>query len=235
MTLADIMADLEANGTAQTKKTWLRHGAREPIFGVKIEHLKTLQKKVKKDHALALALYDTGNSDAMYLAGLIAEPMKMTKPQLQKWVKAAYWHMISCYTVAWTASESKFGRELAREWMASKKEQLSAAGWATYASLISVKPDDDLDLDEIVELLDRVPREIDAAPNRTKYYMNNFVISVAAFVAPLLPKAKAVAKKLGTVPVDMGDTDCKVPEAAAYIAMLEDKGRIGRKRKSAAC
>jgi hypothetical protein len=235
MTLADIMADLEANGTAQTKKTWLRHGAREPIFGVKIEHLKTIQKKVKKNHQLALALYDTGNADAMYLAGLVAEPMKMTKAQLQKWVKAAYWYMLSGYTVPWTASESKFGRELALEWMDSKKEQISVAGWSTYGSLISVKPDDELDLDEIVELLDRVPREIAAAPNRTKYCMNQFVISVAAFVAPLLPKAKAVAKTLGKVHVDMGDTDCKVPEAAAYIAMLEDKGRVGKKRKSAAC
>ena len=44
-----------------------------------------------------------------------------------------------------------------------------------------------------------------------------------------------MAKALGKVPVDMGDTDCKVPEASAYIAMLEEKGRIGKKRKMAAC
>ena len=65
--------------------------------------------------------------------------------------------------------------------------------------------------------------------------MNAFVIAVGGYVEPLLPKAKAVAKQLGKVAVDMGDTDCKVPEATLYIAMMEEKGRIGKKRKMAAC
>ncbi len=235
MTLDEVMADLKANGSEQTKKVLIRHGAREPFFGVKVEHLKKLQKKIKKDYELSLALYDTGNSDAMYLAALIADPMKMSKAQLQKWVKAAYWHYISCFSVAWTASESRFGRELALEWMNNKKEQISAAGWATYSSLIAIKPDDELDLDEIVKLLDRVAKEIGKAPNRTKYSMNGFVIAVACYVRSLLAKAKAVAKQIGTVEVDMGETECKVPEASSYIAKLEAGGRIGKKRKSAAC
>lgn len=235
MTLDEVMADLKANGSEQTKKVLTRHGAREPFYGVKVEHLKKLQKKIKKDYELSLALYDTGNSDAMYLAALIADPMKMTKAQLQKWVKAAYWYYISCFSVAWTASESKFGRELALEWMDNKKEQIAAAGWATYSSLIAIKPDDELDLDEIVKLLDRVAKEIHKAPGRTKYSMNNFVISVAGYVKPLLSKAKATAKQIGKVEVDMGETECKVPEASGYIAKLEAGGRIGKKRKSASC
>ncbi len=235
MTLDEVMADLEAHANPSHKKTYLRHGAKEPFWGVPIAHLKVLQKKLKKNHELALALFATGNSDAMYLAGLIAEPMKMTKAQLKTWMKQAPWHFVSCYAVPWTASESKFARELALEWMKSKDEEISAGGWSTYCSYMSVTPDEDLDLDEIIKLLDRIPKEIDKSPNRTKYYMNQFVISVAAFVQPLLAKAKQVAKQLGTVELDMGDTDCKVPLATAYIAMLEEKGRIGKKRKSAAC
>ena len=65
--------------------------------------------------------------------------------------------------------------------------------------------------------------------------MNGFVIAIGGHVAPLLPKAKAAAKAIGHVDVDMGDTDCKVPNALGYIQMLEEKGRIGRKRKSAMC
>ena len=235
MTLAEVMADLQAHANPSHKKTYLRHGAKEPFWGVPISHLKVIQKKVKKDHELALALYATGNSDAMYLAGLVAEPLKMTKAQLKAWMKAAPWHMVGDFTVPWTAAESKFGRELALEWMKSKDEQTSSAGWSTYSSLVAIKPDDELDLDEVAGLLDRVPKEIGRAPNRTKYWMNGFVIAVAGYVEPLLPKAKAVAKSLGQVAVDMGDTDCKVPEATAYIAMMEGKGRIGKKRKMAIC
>ena len=58
---------------------------------MKIADLKVIQKKIKKDYELSLALYDTGNSDAMYLAGLIADPDRMTKADLKKWVKGAYW------------------------------------------------------------------------------------------------------------------------------------------------
>ncbi len=235
MMLDEVMAELAAKGSEQTKKTFLRHGAKEPFFGVKVGDLKVIQKRVKKDHALALALYDTGNSDAMYLAALISEPAKMTKAQLNKWVKAAYWHMISCYTVAWAAAESRFGRELALEWMDSKKEQVAAAGWSTYAGLLALKPDDELDLDEIADLLERVEANVHAAPNRAKYAMVMFVISVGTYVVPLADKAVATAEAIGRVDVDVGDTDCKVPDAGAYIAKVASLGRQGKKRKTVMC
>ena len=235
MTLTDVMAELRAKGSEQTKKTFLRHGAKEPFFGVKIGDLKLIVKKVKRDHELALALYDTGNSDAMYLAALVSDPPKMTKAHLNKWVKAAYWQMISCYAVAWTAAESRFGRELALEWIDSKKEQIASAGWSTYAGLLALKADDELDLDEIAELLDRVEAGIHSAPNRVKYCMNNFVICVGTYVTPLADKARATAAAVGEVTVDMGDTDCQVPDAAAYIDKVISMGRQGKKRKTVMC
>jgi 3-methyladenine DNA glycosylase AlkD len=235
MSLKEVMSELKKFGDAQTKKTLLRHGAREPYFGVKVGDMKTIQKKVKMDYELSLQLYDTGNSDAMYLAGLIAEPEKMTKADLKRWVKGAYWNMIAGYTVPWVASESRFGRELALEWMDSDEEMVSTAGWSTYASLVAIKPDGELDLAEIERLLNRVKNEIGTAPNRTRYCMMQFIISVGGYVAPLTAKAKAVAKAIGKVEVDMGDTSCKVPDAYDYIMKIEKMGRVGQKRKSARC
>jgi 3-methyladenine DNA glycosylase AlkD len=235
MTLTDVMAELEAMGSAQTKKTLTRHGAKEPFFGVKVGDLKTIVKRVKRNHELSLALYDTGNTDAMYLAALIAEPQKMTKTHLNKWVKAAYWQMLSCYAVAWTAAESRFGRELALEWIDSKKEQVAAAGWSTYAGLLALKPDDELDLDEIADLLERIETGVHSAPNRAKYTMVMFVISVGTYVTPLADKALATAEAIGHVDVDMGDTDCKMPDATAYIGKVVSMGRQGKKRKTVMC
>jgi 3-methyladenine DNA glycosylase AlkD len=235
MTLDEVMAELAAKGSEQTKKTFLRHGAKEPFFGVKVGDLKVIQKRVKKDHALALALYDTGNSDAMYLAALVSDPQQMTKAQLNKWVKAAYWHMISCYTVAWAAAESRFGRELALEWIDSKKEQIAAAGWSTYGCLLALKPDEELDLDEIADLLERVETNVHTAPNRAKYAMVMFVISVGTYVVPLADKALATAGVIGVVEVDVGDTDCKVPDATAYLDKVVSMGRQGKKRKTVMC
>lgn len=235
MTAPEVLAELQALGSEQTKKTLMRHGAREPFFGVKVGDLKTIQKRVKKNHALALELYDTGNSDAMYLAGLIADPQEATKAQLRKWAKGAYWYMLSCFTVPWVAAESAHGRELALEWMDGKSEQVAAAGWSTYGSLVAITPDDDLDLAEVGKLLDRVRSDILTAPNRVRYCMAMFVVSVGSSVAPLLAKAKATASAIGKVEVDVGDTDCRVPDAREYIAKVENAGRVGKKRKTAAC
>src|SRR5450432_3074348 len=151
-TAAEIVAELKALGSESIKKIFFKHGAMEPLFGVKVEYLKKIQKRIKKDHALSLALYDTGIGDAQYLAGLISEPARMTKAQLQKWVKTAGWKMVSDYTVPWVASESPFGAELAREWINSKNEGIASGGWATWSSLVSIKPDEELDLDELVDL-----------------------------------------------------------------------------------
>ncbi len=235
MTANEVMAQLKKLGSEQTKKTLMKHGAKEPFFGVKVADLKVLQKKIKTDHALALELYDTGNSDAMYLAGLIADPAAVTKAQLQKWVKGAYWYMLSGFVVPWVASESSFGRELALDWIESDAEQIANAGWSTYGCVLSIKPDAELDLPEIEKLLKRITTEIGSATNRVRYAMNAFVISVGGYVAPLTAKAKAAAKVIGAVEVDMGDTSCKVPDATAYITKIEQLGRVGKKRKHAAC
>lgn len=235
MTADEIVAELATLGSESSKKVLMKHGAKEPFYGVKIEDLKKIQKCVKKNHVLALQLYDTGISDAMYLAGLIAEPDKMKKTDLQKWVKAAYWHMLSEYTVPWVAAESPHAVAVAKGWIDSPKEAIAAAGWSTLAGWVAVRDDAELDLDLLVELLDRVQAKIAAAPNRVRYVMNGFVIAVGAYVVPLAAKAKEVARALGKVTVDMGDTSCKVPLALEYIEKVEALGKQGKKRKTAMC
>src|SRR5262245_34809027 len=134
MTAADIVAELECLGNDSYKKVMLNHGAEEPFFGVKIEDLKKTQKRIKKDYQLALDLYDTGVSDPMYLAGLIADDAKMTKKDLKRWAEKAYFPLISEDIVPWVAAESNYGREIALEWIDSKKENIASAGWATFTS-----------------------------------------------------------------------------------------------------
>src|SRR5215212_6646568 len=109
MTAKDIVAELKKYASAQTKKTWMTHGAKEPCLGVKVEDMKKIQKRVKMDYQLALDLYDTGIADAMYLAGLIADDAKMTKKDLQKWIESANGEWVSEFMVPWVASGSPHG------------------------------------------------------------------------------------------------------------------------------
>ena len=82
MTAKEILAELKLLGSDSYKRVVFNHGVKEPCFGVKVSDLQKIQKRIKKDHQLALDLYDTGNYDAMYLAGLIADDAQMTKKVL---------------------------------------------------------------------------------------------------------------------------------------------------------
>lgn len=235
MTLNEIMQQLESYGNEQTKKTLMKHGAKEPFFGVKVADLKKILKKTKKNHELSLALYDTGNSDAMYLAGLMADETKITEAQLNDWADNAYWYYLSEYAVPWVAAETPFGFELGMKWIKSDKEKIATAGWNTLANYASVNQDEDLDIEAYSKLLDKVAAEINSSQNRVRYTMNGFVIGIGSYIAALTDKSKAIAEQIGKVHVDVGGTACKVPLATEYIKKIETKGYIGKKRKSARC
>ncbi len=234
-TVTQVMKALKNKSSEQTRKTFARHGAPSDFFGVKVGDLKVIAKQIKGNQELAYKLYDSGNADAMYLAGMIADGAQMNKKQLNEWAKAAPWHMIAEYTIPGLAVESPFGRELAMKWIKSKNESIASTGWNTYAGVVSTTLDEELDLKEIKGLLKQIEQSINKVPGRVRYTMNGFVIAVGGYVKPLSKQAKATAKRLGTVKVDMGDTACKVPLATEYIDKMEKSGRAYKKRKTIKC
>lgn len=235
MTLQEIMQELEQYGDERTKNTLMKHGAKEPFFGVKVGDLKKILKKTKKDHELSLELYATGNSDAMYLAGLMADETKITEAQLEEWVDQAYWYYLSEYTVPWVASETPFGFELGLKWIESDQERVADAGWACLANYTAINEDENLDIEKYRELLTRVGNEIHSAQNRVRFAMNSFVIAVGSYIEALTEEAIKVGDKIGKVDVTLGSTACKVPLATEYVNKVITRGSIGKKRKTARC
>ncbi|MHC1778328.1 MAG: DNA alkylation repair protein [Lentimicrobium sp.] len=235
MTADDILEELRSYGDPQTKKTLMRHGAREPFFGVKVADLKKILKRTKKNHELSLELFRTGNSDAMYLAGLMADEKKITEAQLEEWVGMAYWSYLNEFAVPWVAAETDFGFRIGLKWIESENEQVASAGWATLAYYAGVNEDQKLDIEVYSRLLDRVEKEIHHAPNRQRYVMNGFIIAIGTYIPALTEKSLQVANNTGKVEVEMNGTACKVPLATEYISKAIEKGQSGKKRKTARC
>jgi 3-methyladenine DNA glycosylase AlkD len=235
MTAKEIVEELRTLGAESVKKVLRNHGVQEPFFGVKIGDMKKIQKRIKKDYQLALDLYDTGNYDAMYLAGLIADDAKMTKADLNRWVKKANGGALASATVPWVAAGSHHGYEIALEWIESKKENVAAAGWATLSSLAALKDDDDLDLAGLKRLLAHVQKTIHQQPDSVRSAMNGFLIALGTYVQGLGDLAVQAAAKVGPVSVDMGDTACQVPNALERIQKARKNGAIGKKRKTVKC
>lgn len=212
--LADTMAALEAAGSAQTKKTYLRHGAVEPLFGVAFATLKTLQKRIGADHDLALALWDTGNFDARNLAVKLVDPARMTPAVLDRWARESMVRMCKGYVAA-VACEGPHGLSRADAWLAAPDEPRRTMGWALVGALAMCDltvPDAWFDA-----RLKELERGIAAAPNAERAAMNQALLSIGCRDARLRKAATAAAKRIGPVEVDHGDTACKTPDAIASI------------------
>ena len=191
-TLKQVMTALEKKGNPARIKTFANHGAPPAeMFGVSVADMKVIAKQIKGEQELAYELFETGNGDAQYLAGMVANGADMNKRLLDAWARGAVWQMVSEYTVPWVATESAHARSQAVKWMKAKKESVATSGWNSYSGHVTVCDDEQLDLDEIDELLAQVEDGIDSAKNRVKYTMNGFVIAVGCYVKPMSKRAKA--------------------------------------------
>ena len=236
MTAKEILEEMKPLGRESYKRLLFNnYGVKEPCFGVPIGDLKKFQKRIRKDYQLALDLYDTGNYDAMYLAGLIADDARMTRKDLQRWVDKAYAGSLPGATVPWVAAGSPHGREMALKWIESAKNLEAAAGWTTLSGLLALKGDAELDLPELKRLLQRVQKTIHKAPDVVRYSMNGFIIAVGSYVQPLTEIAIQTGEKIGPVTADLGDNHCQVPFAPDYIRKVQKRGSVGKKRKSVKC
>lgn len=235
MTAQQIISEIEPLGTEGYRRILRNHGITGPLFGVKVEHLKKYEKAIKKDYQLALDLYETGIYDAMYLAGLIADESRMSKNDLRDWLTKATSEKVAEFTVAWVAADSPHGWDLALEWIDSSDEKGAVIGWGTLSSWVAVKPDAELDIPALRQLLDRVKTTIHSQPDRIRYKMNNFVIALGSYVRELADEALNAGSAIGKVQVNMGDTACKVPYSPEYIQKAIAKSPVAKKRKSARC
>lgn len=214
LSFVEVMAELERSGSEQTKKTYLRHGAQEPLFGVSFATLKTLKKRIGVDHALALELWKTGNVDARNLAVKVVDPLKLAPRELDAWAASPGFRMCGGY-VAMLASEGAHGPAKMKKWLAAKTEVQRVAGWVLLGQVAA--RDEHLPDATFSELLVRIERTIHQAPNDEREVMNRAVIAIGCRNPALRKAALAAAKRIGHVDIDYGDTSCTTPDAAATI------------------
>jgi 3-methyladenine DNA glycosylase AlkD len=208
------MRELEKAGTEQARKTYRRHGAVDPMFGVSFATLKEMVKRIKVDHALAMQLWETGNHDARILAMKIADPARMKPADLDRWARETRARMCGGY-VSMLAAEGPHGRAKAKQWLASSDAALRATGWLLTGHLATL--DEAADDAWFADRLAAIEKTIHGASNSEREAMNSTVIAIGGRNASLRKAATAAAKRIGPVEVDHGDTACKTPDAAAYI------------------
>ncbi len=226
MNFEEVMKQLEGFGSEQTRKTYGRHGVKNEMFGVSFAHLGALTKKIKSNHELALKLWATGNHDAQILATMIADTQLMNATLLEEWAKSlSNYPMADAF--AKLAAQTPLAQKKFEKWMNAKNEWLSYAGWLMLAQ--SVK-NQELPDAYFENHLATIERDIQVRQNRVKHAMNMALIAIGTRNDKLQKQALAVAKRIGKVVVDHGDTSCKTPEAADYILKVTEhrKKRVAK-------
>lgn len=218
MDFAKVMSELERLGTEQNRKVYRRHGMTDPLFGVSFAHMNTLEKRIKRDHELAEALWATGNADARTLAVAIADPGRFTWDKLEAWLHGLRSPLLIDLLMKRVALETPFARDAMARWTASNDEWIGRAGW----TLLGLLATEDPSLPDSVfdERLSVIEASIHRASNRAREGMNNALISIGGRNEPLRGKALTAARRIGKVEIDHGETSCKTPDATAYIEAI---------------
>jgi 3-methyladenine DNA glycosylase AlkD len=227
MTTTEILSRLEAAGNETTRKTLLRHGAKDPLYGVKYADLYKLEKEIKRVfkkasdalQTLALELWATGNHDAQVLATLLADGTRMDEATIDQWMSDCGTCHFMVDAVTGVVAKSSFAALKREAWRQSDDEWIGRAGWRLVSEAAADPTTDDTYLDE---RLAEIEANIHQAKNRTREAMNSAVINIGIRGGVWAEKAMATAGRIGKVHIDHGDTSCKTPDAATYIKKTLD-------------
>lgn len=222
MNTKEILAQLKAMGDPARHAHNERAGAPVNQFGVKLGDIRTLAKKLKTNHELALELWGTGNVEAQLVATLVMKAKALTPDQLDTLTRSTTCAQVADWLNAYVVAQHPGKDALREKWMTAKDKWAARAGWNLTASRINKGAADDLNLPA---LLDRIEKEMPKAAPEVQWTMNNTLAAIGIHHAGLRKRAVAIGEKIGLYrdwPVSKG---CIIPFVPVWVeAMVQRKG-----------
>lgn len=222
MNTKEILAQLKALGDPARHAHNERAGAPVNQFGVKLGDIRTLAKKLKTNHELALELWGTGNVEAQLVATLVMKAKVLTPDQLDMLTRSTTCAQVADWLNAYVVAQHPGKDALREKWMTAKDKWAARAGWNLTASRINKGAADDLNLPA---LLDRIEKEMPKAAPEVQWTMNNTLAAIGIQHAHLRKRAVAIGEKVGLYrdwPVSKG---CIIPFVPVWVeAMVQRKG-----------
>jgi 3-methyladenine DNA glycosylase AlkD len=213
VTLEDALAQLESLGSEKVRAQNRKHGAGDDQFGVQLGDIRKLAAKIKSDHRLAIALWDTGNVDAQFLATLLIEPKKLSAEAVDRMVRSVAFVRVADWLNSYVVAKHPDKEALREDWMATDDRWAARAGWQLTAGRVAKNPDG-LDLPA---LLDRIESEMPGAAPEVQWTMNTTLAAIGIHAPGLRKRAIAIGERLGLYrdyPVSKG---CTSPFAPIWI------------------
>lgn len=224
----EVVSQLAAHGSEQTRRTYLRHGASEPLFGVRFGDLRPLARRIGTDHPLARQLWASGNVDARLLACMVADPARASEEELDAWLADIDTYFLVDTFVAEFASRVPGRLPRAERWIASHRDRTAQAGW-DLMNLVALG-DEDVPDEVLEQQLDRIAGHIGSYGNWTRRSASNTITGIGLRNDRLEAAARRTAAAIGHVEFDPGPTACVMPDPIAYL----EKTKAHRAKQAAA-
>jgi len=197
-----------------------KFGAGDNQFGVKMGDIRALSKKIKTDHELALALWETGNIEARFMATLIIVPKLLSAADLEEMVRSERFPQVIDWLYSYVIKEHADKEQLRQKWMYSDDAMCARLGWSLTSGRIARNPDG---LD-IPALLDRIESEMSTAAPDVQWAMNTALAQIGINMQAYRARALDIGERLGIYrdyPVSKG---CTSPFAPIWINEMVKRG-----------
>jgi 3-methyladenine DNA glycosylase AlkD len=136
MTSEQIIADLKLLTNTQAIEGMARFGIRPAqALGVSIPTLRKMAKEIRRNHALALALWDSGIHEARILASMIDEPRVVSAQQMEEWVNDFDSWDVCDQVCGNLFDKTPYAYQKAVHWCQQEKEFVRRAGFVMMAEL----------------------------------------------------------------------------------------------------
>jgi 3-methyladenine DNA glycosylase AlkD len=213
MTLKEALAQLEALGNEKMRQQNKKRGAGDNQFGVLMGDIRKLAERIKANHELAMALWETGNIDARLLAILLMKPKNLSTEDLDRMVRAANFVQLAEWLNSYIVAKHPDKESLRETWMDDEDPWAARAGWSLTSGRVARSPEG---LD-VPALLDRIEAEMPDADPAAQWTMNACLAGIGIHFPELRKRAIAIGEALGIYrdyPVSKG---CTSPFAPIWI------------------
>lgn len=213
MTIEETLERLEALGNEKVRAHNIKYGAGDNQYGVKLGDIRALAKKIKTDHELGMALWETGNVDARLLAILVVKPKELSSEELDRMVRSIDFAQVADWLNAYVVRNHPDKEALREAWLTDDDPWAARAGWDLTSERIG-KSAEGLDLPA---LLDRIESEMGEAAPEAQWTMNFCLAGIGIHFPEHRKRAIAIGEKLGVYrdyPVSKG---CTSPFAPIWI------------------
>lgn len=213
MTAAEILTKLQSLGDEKMYKHHKKSGARDNLFGAKMGDIRAIAAKIKTDHQLAIALWETDNIDARFLATLIMKPKELSAGEIDAMVKSEQYPYVADMLYTNAIKDRADKEQLRQQWLQSGNGMAQRLGWSLTAGRITRSPEGI----DIPALLNQLEAEMPTAPPEVQWTMNTVLAQIGINHPQYRQRALEIGESLGIYrdyPVSKG---CTSPFAPIWI------------------